>query len=376
MYPYRVFVSYAHEDKAKARKLKDYLAGLGLRVVWDESIRPGERFSDRIRRDISRAHLFVPLLTPVSVERPWVHHETGFAMGLGVPVLPVAMDTVPPAMIGDLQAVVVRASLRPADLETRLTARAVSDAVGRAAAGPAAYFERVTYPEERAKRFVSCLDGIRAETQGHVVIRQAGSLTSFAVPKAAAHDRAWDEREGQHKRAPFSREALREERQRFDEHVREAGCKLIIDPSVTFGHDGAAAPRVRKARLSTLRASLESMPDDKVDVVAHVRALAPNVTLLGDWVVAVAELSSKPGEGYRHTLFTWHAPTVLGYQREFDAKFAALQAEVDYGGSSSRQWAIDLLQRTIAGIDAGAPPTLPQEPPGPAAPPDPTETPS
>jgi len=391
IYPYRVFVSYAHEDKTRARKLKDYLVDLGLRVVWDESIRPGERFSDRIRCDISRAHLFVPLLTPVSVERPWVHHETGFAMGLGVPVLPVAMDTVPPAMIGDLQAVVVRASLRPSDLATRLTTRAVSDAVGRATTGPAAYFERITYPEERAKRFVACLDELHSETRGHVMIRQDGALTSFAIPNAPPRDPAWDEREGKQKRTPFSREALWHERQRFEEHVKEAGCRLIIDSSIRFRQDGAAAPRVRKARLGTLLAFLQSMPDDKVEVVAHRRGSEPNITLLGDWVVAVAELSNKPGEGYRHTLFTWHAPTVLDYLREFDAKFATLQAHVDYGGKSSRQWAIDLLQETIEGISppatpepssdlpseqsAGAPPEAPTDVP-PDAPPDPTETPS
>ncbi len=37
-HPFRVFVSYSHGDRNKARRVVDALGELGLRPLWDEDI--------------------------------------------------------------------------------------------------------------------------------------------------------------------------------------------------------------------------------------------------------------------------------------------------------------------------------------------------
>jgi hypothetical protein len=88
MYPYRIFLSYCSEDEAYAGHLEEVLSAMGLVVFWDYKLTPGNPFTPEIKTTISRSHLFVVLLTEASKERPWVHQETGYAMGVGVPILP------------------------------------------------------------------------------------------------------------------------------------------------------------------------------------------------------------------------------------------------------------------------------------------------
>jgi hypothetical protein len=87
MYAYRVFLSYSSAERDLATAVADVLRGLGLRALWDHALVPGQPFSDEIKGQILRSHLFVPLLTRKSLARPWVHQETEFAMGAGVPIL-------------------------------------------------------------------------------------------------------------------------------------------------------------------------------------------------------------------------------------------------------------------------------------------------
>src|SRR5262245_29644311 len=102
----RAFLSYASEDRDAAAELAAVLSEMGLSVQWDHDLGPGSRFSDAIRAMMRRSHLFFALLSRVSANRPWIHQETGFAAGAGVPIVPIALDdTVPDALTHDLQAV-------------------------------------------------------------------------------------------------------------------------------------------------------------------------------------------------------------------------------------------------------------------------------
>lgn len=60
----------------------------------------------------------MPLITGRSLQRPWVHQETGYALGINIPVLPVALNTLPGQMITELQAITIAPDM--SDLETRL----------------------------------------------------------------------------------------------------------------------------------------------------------------------------------------------------------------------------------------------------------------
>jgi hypothetical protein len=104
----RVFISYAHEDYGTALSIRNYLDDLGAHVLWDRSFALGSGFHEQIKTQIADANVFVPIITPSSSARGWVHQEIGYAMAMNVPVLPVALKELPDAMIGPLHAVMLR----------------------------------------------------------------------------------------------------------------------------------------------------------------------------------------------------------------------------------------------------------------------------
>lgn len=106
-HPFRIFISYSHEDKQLALIASEALTNLGYYPLWDTHIHPGTAFSDAIKGLIHHAHIFMPLVTVSATQKPWVHQETGYAMALGIPILPVAVDAVPGQMAADLLALVV-----------------------------------------------------------------------------------------------------------------------------------------------------------------------------------------------------------------------------------------------------------------------------
>src|SRR4051812_22832436 len=110
-YPFRVFVSYAHEDRKLIPQVEAALKELGMVPVWDKQIQLGRPFTDEIKRKIATAHLFLPLITKLSKAKPWVHQEIGFANGIDVPVLAVGLGTLPGGMIAGIQAVTLKGGL-------------------------------------------------------------------------------------------------------------------------------------------------------------------------------------------------------------------------------------------------------------------------
>jgi len=91
---------------------------MGLTPVWDRDIAGGAEFDDGIRRRIAQAHVFMPLLTGNSCDRPWVHQEIGYACGIGVPVVPLALRALPKGMLSGIQAIDVKDDL--SDLRQQL----------------------------------------------------------------------------------------------------------------------------------------------------------------------------------------------------------------------------------------------------------------
>ena len=76
--------------------------------LWDRSFALGSGFHEQIKTQIAYAHVFIPIITPSSSARGWVHQEIGYAIAMNVPVLPVALKELPDAMIGPLHAVMLR----------------------------------------------------------------------------------------------------------------------------------------------------------------------------------------------------------------------------------------------------------------------------
>jgi len=69
------------------------------------------------------------------------------------------------------------------------------------------------------------------------------------------------------------------------------------------------------------------------------------LTIVGDWFVAES-LVPRP-EGYRQTVFSWHAPTVLRWVSAFDQQFEELYAESGLGPNKSRRKAIEKIKKII-----------------------------
>lgn len=79
---YKVFVSHATADKWVARAICEKLDALGATTFRDDrDIKGGDDIPEEIRSEIKRSKELVVILTPVSVNRPWVLLEVGVAWG-------------------------------------------------------------------------------------------------------------------------------------------------------------------------------------------------------------------------------------------------------------------------------------------------------
>ena len=343
MYPYRVFVSYSHEDKRLAEKLVAHLKRIGMHPVWDRDIRPGQPFSKVIKNGIAHAHVFLPILTRKAVKRPWVHQETGYAMGLAVPVMPIGVGRLPAQMLQDLHAMDVRRDFK--DLAGEALGEAIKELMDQDYEESEATFRCAGLPELRAE----LQSRYTREAMSHKAfgpLRQAGALTSFNLPREPVADSIWVERDGNFSRGELLRRFYREERLALEGYVREHGCDLIIDPSIRLEQYG---PKARKIRLSTLLAFLEDTSIPNVRVAVRKRGRPRNLTIVGDWFSAES-IAVRPGKGYLQTVFTWHAPTVLEKIRKFDRDFAQLLPKAGLDGESSRQAAVEAVEREIDAI--------------------------
>jgi len=343
MEPYRIFLSYSHEDLQIAEKVAGVLEGLSLRPIWDKHIRPGTAFTDAIKGLIAHAHVFMPLITGSSRKRPWVHQETGYAMALNIPVLPIAVgNALGGEMIAQLQAIHVNKDL--SDLEQRLGAIDFEHVVTPSPDKPLAMVEVADWPEQRVELIARYADRVW-EIGGPNRVCQRGGLSSFSIPDTDIDDPFWKERDGDYPRSDYYHHLLRQERRALERHARDAGCDLLIDPTT----EPSGGQRSRGARLRSLFAFLQSMPDDKIRIICSPRARDANHTIVGDWFVAESRFR-LPGQGWRHTVFSWHAPTALHARDEFNQLLESLLSDEGHADGGSRRAAIEKVEAEIVGL--------------------------
>ena len=89
-----IFISYAHEDRERAKRLVELLEAEGFSVFWDRELLPGERYRDVIAAELAAARCVITLWSHTSIKRDWVidEAEAGLRRGLLVSVL---VDPVP-----------------------------------------------------------------------------------------------------------------------------------------------------------------------------------------------------------------------------------------------------------------------------------------
>src|SRR5262249_26734236 len=84
-----VFISYATGDSAIADELRSDLEKNGLKCFMAEKdIRVAAEWQDSIRAALIGSKRVLVLLTPRSINRPWVLMETGAAWALGKALIP------------------------------------------------------------------------------------------------------------------------------------------------------------------------------------------------------------------------------------------------------------------------------------------------
>ena len=357
MYPYRVFISYSRDDADVAGRVKARLEEIGARPMSDVDLPEGFEFADEIRKRISYAHVFVTVLTARSKDRPWVHQELGFAMGLGVPILPLALDELPKGMAEQIEAVRVNPDLD--NLAERLRPETLERLVRRSQKAGSATFERADRLRQRTERIVDYAE-VLLEDVGPLEIRQRSAFSSFSIPKHGPRHNDWDARDGLRPDPPEVRELLRQEREVMERHARERGCHLIMDPfvpipqrvaksdSVRLKHD----PKATAVRLRNLCEFLESMPDDKLQVVFHRGEIEGSTVIVGDWLLVEAIVPHHTG-GYRQSTFTRHAPTVLARMDAFDREFKDALADANLAGRSSRSAALEAIRQLLGELPGG-----------------------
>ncbi len=99
---YSVFVSHATADKWLAKILCEKIEETGAATFRDDrDIDGGDDIPDRIRQEIIRSNEIVVLMTPESIDRPWVLIEAGAAWGrrrrfrITAVLCHVQVDTIP-----------------------------------------------------------------------------------------------------------------------------------------------------------------------------------------------------------------------------------------------------------------------------------------
>lgn len=87
---YRIFVSHATSDKWLAKTICEKLESAGATTFRDDrDIDGGDDIPERLRQEIIRSKELVVLITPDSVDRPWVLLEVGGARLKGMRITPI-----------------------------------------------------------------------------------------------------------------------------------------------------------------------------------------------------------------------------------------------------------------------------------------------
>lgn len=346
--PYRVFISYSHSDKKYAQQIAQILENNGIKPMWDRDFACGQGFHDQIKRFIAHSHVFLPILTRVANHRKWVHEEIGYAMALNIPTLPVAIGDLPAAMIQQLHALQLDAS-QISRLKNHLTQDAIESLVMSRRSDTETLYTCAMLPGNRAVMIAGYAQEVLALRE-FGTIRQKGGLSSFHIPKQTVSHGLWKERYGNLQREEEHCRNQRLERRTLEKHARVAGCKIIVNPRISYEKYGAQAQR---SRLGQLRDFLQSMPDSHCQVaIKEGMGHHESVTIVGNWIAATST-SAELGKGYFQTIFTRHAPSVIDAVESFDEEFDELLKAKGVEPDDSRQYVINYIQAELDALKDG-----------------------
>jgi hypothetical protein len=146
--------------------------------------------------------------------------------------------------------------------------------------------------------------------------------------------------------------AQRGERLALERHVRAVGCKLIINPYLSYTDLAVSA---RLVRLQCLLDFLRTMSDATCQVAIHAEMEpSQSLTILGDWFAAES-VSNCAGIGYQQTIFTRHAPSMMSRIDAFEQEFAELLDARGWAADSTRSKAMREIETVSAKLQRELP---------------------
>ena len=101
---FRLFISHKWEDRAFATQVQSASARFGMSCfVAHKDIRPTTKWESEILRALGSMDALLALITPGFADSDWTDQEVGFALGRGVPIIPVRLGKDPYGFIGGYQ---------------------------------------------------------------------------------------------------------------------------------------------------------------------------------------------------------------------------------------------------------------------------------
>src|SRR6476660_792668 len=130
--PFTVFLSYAHPDRAQARRLASALEHAGYTVWWDALIEGGAVFASTISEALDKADAVIVLWSQASAQSDWVRDEAAQGRDRHR-LVPLRLDaTKPPLGFRQYQAIdLSRWHGRANSRQFQAVVRAVHAAAGR-----------------------------------------------------------------------------------------------------------------------------------------------------------------------------------------------------------------------------------------------------
>lgn len=102
----RLFLSHVSRHKVQVAQLKAALLDLGISAfVAHEDIEPSLEWQNEISLALRSMHALVALFTPDFHGSNWTDQEVGWALGRGVPAIPVRLGADPYGFVGKIQAI-------------------------------------------------------------------------------------------------------------------------------------------------------------------------------------------------------------------------------------------------------------------------------
>lgn len=136
-----VFLSYSHQDRARAEEVAKALREAGRTVFWDRGLEAGERWSHELAKELEDSGAAVVLWSEASVDARWVEEEAIRASALHL-LIPARIDKVdPPLGFASIQTY----DLTDPELERNPDLARLLETVGRPAQAARRASERVRH---------------------------------------------------------------------------------------------------------------------------------------------------------------------------------------------------------------------------------------